>query len=85
MWFIRGHKDVVGIVLTEGRQVHKIAGVRTLIQAANATLIFAKLKTLLRNAAAWTREAVWNSIDAAIRTFPQTCTSYFRHAGYAPL
>jgi len=77
----------------------KVAGVRKLIEAANATLIylpsyspdlnpiemaFAKLKTLLRKAAARTRDALWDSIGTALTAFtPHECANYFRHAGYA--
>jgi hypothetical protein len=97
----RNHPGAAGgIVVVDNLAVYKIAGVRTLIEAANATLIylppyspdlnpiemaFAKLKTLLRKAAARTREALWDGIDAATGAFPHNCANYFRHAGYAPL
>jgi transposase len=89
------------IVVMDNLPAHKVAGVRKLIEAANATLIylppyspdfnliemaFAKLKALLRKAAARTRDALWDSIDAALTAFtPLECANYFRHAGYAPL
>ena len=89
------------IVVMDNLPAHKVAGARKLIEAANATLIylppyspdfnpiemaFAKLKALLRKAAARTRDALWDSIDAALTAFtPQECANYFRHAGYAPL
>jgi transposase len=42
--------------------------------------VFAKLKHLLRKAAARTVEAVW----AAIKAFmPEECVNYFKNAGYA--
>jgi hypothetical protein len=48
-------------------------------------MAFAKLKALLRKAAARTRDALWDSTDAALTAFtPQECANYFRHAGYAP-
>jgi len=71
-----------------------------MIEAANATLIylspyspdlnpiemaFAKVKVLFRKAAARTRDALWDSVDAALTAFtPQEYANYFRHAGYAP-
>jgi|SRR5215468_10360023 len=49
-------------------------------------MTFAKLKALLRKAAARTRDALWDSIDAAQTAFtPQDRANYVRHAGYAPL
>ena len=79
---------------------HKVEGVRQLIEAANARLIylppyspdlnpielaFAKLKALLRKAAARTRDTLWDTIGDALRAFtPQECANYFNHAGYAP-
>ena len=72
------------IVVMDNLPAHKVAGARKLIEAANATLIylppyspdlnpiemaFAKLKALLRKAAARTRDALWDSIDAALTAF----------------
>jgi hypothetical protein len=49
-------------------------------------MAFAKLKALLRKAAARTRDALWDKIGDALRAFtPQECENYFKHAGYAPL
>jgi len=49
-------------------------------------MAFAKLKALLRKASARTRDALWDSIDAALTAFTrQESANYFRHAGYAPL
>jgi transposase len=89
------------IVVIDNLPAHKVAGARKLIEAANATLIylppyspdfnpiemaFAKLKALLRKAAARTRDALWDCIDATLTAFtPQECANYFRHARYAPL
>jgi transposase len=48
-------------------------------------MAFAKLKTLLRKAAARTRDILWDKIGDALRAFtPQECANYFKHAGYAP-
>jgi transposase len=78
---------------------HKIAGVRTLIEAAGAILLylppyspdlnpiemaFAKLKALLRKAAERTLDALWDKIGEIVAAFsPSECANYFRHAGYA--
>jgi transposase len=46
--------------------------------------MFAKLKALLRKAAARTREALWNAIGQLLKAFsPDECRSYLHHAGYA--
>ena len=88
------------VVVMDNLPAHKVEGVRQLIEAANARLIylppyspdlnpielaFAKLKALLRKAAARTRDALWDTIGDALRAFtPQECANYFNHAGYAP-
>jgi transposase len=46
--------------------------------------VFAKLKHLLRKAAARTVEAVWAAIGQALKAFiPKECANYFQNAGYA--
>ena len=46
--------------------------------------VFAKLKHLLRKAAARTVEAVWAAIGQALKAFmPEECAHYFKNAGYA--
>ena len=88
------------VVVMDNLPAHKVEGVRQLIEAANARLIylppyspdlnpielaFAKLKALLRKAAARTRDTLWDTIGDAVRAFtPQECANYFNHAGYAP-
>ena len=88
------------VVVMDNLPAHKVEGVRQLIEAANARLIylppyspdlnpielaFAKLKALLRKAAARTRDTLWDTIGDALRAFtPQECANYFNHAGYAP-
>ena len=43
----------------------------------------AKLKTLIRKAAARTYNALWNSLGAVCDLFqPQECKNYFKAAGY---
>ena len=86
------------IVIMDNLGSHKGPGVRTTIEAAGAKLLylppyspdfnpienaFAKLKSLLRKAAARTVEALWTAIGTAVATFtPQECANYFAAAGY---
>jgi transposase len=79
---------------------HKRKAVRRLIRSVGAKLIFlpkyspdlnpieqvfAKLKHLLRKAAARTVEAVCTGIGQLLGTFtPAECANYFKNAGYAP-
>ena len=86
------------IVVMDNLASHKVAGVRELIEAAGATLLylppyspdfnpiemaFSKLKTALRKAAARTKAELWDAIAAAIETFsPTECENYFAAAGY---
>jgi transposase len=47
-------------------------------------MLFAKLKALLRKAAARTRDTLWDKIGEVLAAFSaQECQNYFRHAGYA--
>jgi transposase len=44
---------------------------------------FAKLKAMIRKAAARSREALWNAIGRFLSRFaPQECENYFANAGY---
>jgi transposase len=86
------------IVIMDNLGSHKVAGVREAIEASGASLMylppyspdlnpieksFAKLKALIRKAAARTREALWNAIGRFLRRFtPQECANYFEDAGY---
>jgi transposase len=88
-----------GIVVLDNFSAHKIPGVREVIAAAGARLlylppyspdfnpidqVFAKLKALLRKAAERTVEDPWDRIAALLDAFtPSECTNYFRNAGYA--
>ena len=48
-------------------------------------MVFAKLKTLLRKADERSMAAVWHRIGELLHHFsPAECSSYLRHAGYAP-
>src|SRR5208282_533872 len=86
-------------VIMDSLPVHKVAGVRELIEAVGAILrylpkyspdlnpieqAFSKLKAHLRKAAARTIPRLCRTIGALTATFSrQECANYFRHAGYA--
>ena len=86
------------IVLMDNLGSHKGKAVRRAIRTAGAKLIllpkyspdlnpieqvFAKLKHLLRKAAARTPDAVCDAIGRALDTFTaQECANYFENAGY---
>jgi transposase len=88
------------VVVMDNLPAHKIAGVRQQIEAAGARLLylppyspefnpieqaFAKLKALLRKAAARTIDALWDTIAAALDAFTtQECANYFTNSGYEP-
>jgi len=87
------------VVILDNLGAHKSTAVRAAIEAAGASLrflppyspdlnpienAFAKLKALLRKAAARTIDELWNAIAKAIDTFqPHECANYFSAAGYA--
>ena len=87
------------IVVIDNLPAHKVEGVRALIEARGAILIylppyspdlnpiemaFAKLKTLLRKAAARTRDTLWDAIADVLKAFtPDEGANYLAHAGYA--
>jgi transposase len=87
------------IVVMDNLPAHKVAGVRTAIEACGALLLylppyspdlnpieqaFAKLKALLRKAAERTIDALWARIGQLLDSFtPQECANYFSNAGYA--
>ena len=87
------------IVVVDNLPAHKVAGVRALIEAAGAILLylppyspdlnpiemaFAKLKALLRKAAARTKDSLWDAIGQVLDAFPpDECANYLTHAGYA--
>jgi transposase len=87
------------IVIMDNLGSHKGAAIRQAIRSAGARLfllpkyspdlnpieqVFAKLKHLLRKAAARTVEAVCSAIGQLLGTFTsQECANYFTQAGYA--
>lgn len=86
------------IVILDNLSSHKVAGVRQLIEDRGARLLylppyspdlnpiensFAKMKSLIRKAAARSREALWQAIGNFLSRFdPQECANYFVNAGY---
>lgn len=89
------------IVVMDNLAAHKHADIRDMIEAVGATLLylpayspdlnpienaFAKLKAILRKAAARTRDDLWEVIGKALDAFsPQECANYFTAAGYASI
>lgn len=88
------------VVIMDNLGSHKGAAVREAIEAAGAELrflppyspdfnpienAFAKLKALLRKAAARSRDRLWNAVAEAIERYePDECANYFAAAGYEP-
>lgn len=88
------------VVVMDNLGCHKSTMVRAAIEAAGAELCFlppyspdfnpiefafAKLKTLLRAAAARTRDALWAAVGPLLDTVtPQECKNLFTASGYEP-
>jgi transposase len=86
------------VVVMDNLPVHKVAGVEAAIRAAGASLLylpsyspdlnpieqlFAKLKALLRKAAARTKDVLWTTIGTLLDQFtPDECANYFKNSGY---
>ena len=86
------------IVIMDNLPAHRVAGVHQAIKACGAFLLylpayspdlnpieqaFAKLKALLRKAAAQSKEALWQAIAEALDQFgPTECRNLFLNAGY---
>ena len=86
-------------VIMDNLSSHKKAGVREAIEAAGATLVylppyspdlnpielaFAKLKSLLRKAAARTVDELEDVLGELLKQFTHhECKAYFRHCGYS--
>ena len=87
------------VVVMDNLAAHKVEGVGEAITAAGASIlylppyspdlnpieqVFAKLKALLRQAAARTREALWTTIGQLLDAFsPADCRNYLVNSGYA--
>jgi transposase len=88
------------VVIMDNLPAHKVTGVREAIEQAGARLLylppyspdfnpienaFAKLKALLRKAAARTIDELWTTIGQSLLAFsPAECANYFKAAGYEP-
>lgn len=86
------------VVIMDNLAAHKSTPVRDAIEAVGARLLFlppyspdlnpienafAKLKAMLRKAAARSIEQLWDAIARIIQTYSrQECTNYFAAAGY---
>jgi transposase len=86
------------VVVMDNLPAHKVAGVREVIKAVGASLLylpsyspdlnpieqlFAKLKALLRKAAARTKDVLWTTIGTLLDAFtPTECRNYLVNAGY---
>ena len=86
------------VVIMDNLAAHKSPAVRDAVEAAGARLLFlppyspdlnpienafAKLKALLRKAAARTLDQLWKAIANIIQTYsPRECRNYFTAAGY---
>ena len=89
------------VVVLDNLAAHKVAGVRPAIAAAAATILylppyspdlnpieqlFAKLKALLRQAAARTKDELWQAIGRLLEACPAAeCANYLRHCGYGSI
>ena len=86
------------VVVMDNLSAHKVAGVENAIRTTGASLlylppnspdlnpieqVFAKLKTLLRGAAARTKETLWTTIGQLLDRFkPAECRNYLANSGY---
>jgi transposase len=86
------------VVVLDNLAAHKVDGVRQALAAAAAALLylppyspdfnpieqlFAKLKALLRKAAARTRDELWSTIGRLLATVPSAeCARYLHHCNY---
>ena len=86
------------VVVMDNLSAHKVVGVENAIRATGASLlylppyspdlnpieqVFAKLKALLRGAAARTKETLWTTIGQLLGRFkPAECRNYLTNSGY---
>lgn len=89
------------IVICDNLAAHKVAGVKEIIEAAGAKILylppyspdlnpieqaFAKLKALLRKAMARSYQALWKTIGKLLKLFkPDECLNYFLNSGYGSI
>ena len=88
------------VVVLDNLPAHRAAGIRDVIKARGARLCFlppyspdfnpienafAKLKAILRKAAARTIPELWDAVRDALPQFtPDECANYFTATGYEP-
>jgi transposase len=88
------------VVVMDNLAAHKVAGIEQAIAAAGASTLYlppyspdlnpieqliAKLKALLRKAAARTKEALWAAVGELLQCCsPDECRNLLAHAGYDP-
>ncbi len=86
------------IVVLDNLGSHKVAGIRALVEARGASLVFlppyspdlnpieqvfAKLKHIIRTAEPRSREALWNKLGNTVEQFaPRECANYLANSGY---
>jgi transposase len=96
--FLAPALDSGDVVVLDNLAAHKVDGVRQAIAAAGASILylppyspdlnpieqlFAKLKALLRKAAARTKDELWRAIGRLLDTCPPAeCANYLTHCGY---
>jgi transposase len=89
------------VVVMDNLAAHKVAGVQDAIRAVGASVLylppyspdlnpieqlFAKLKAMLRSAAARTKDALWSTIGTALDAFSDAeCQNYLTNCGYEPV
>ena len=87
------------VVVLDNLAAHRVDGIHQAITAVGASLLylppyspdlnpieqlFAKLKALLRKAAARNKDALWTAIGRLLDTVPASeCLNYLNHCGYA--
>jgi transposase len=88
------------IVVMDNLPAHRVGGINATIEGVGARLlylppyspdfnpieqVFAKLKALLRKAAARTVDDLWAAIATILKTFTAAeCQNYFVNSGYDP-
>jgi transposase len=86
------------VVVLDNLAAHRVDGIRQTLAAVGASILylppyspdlnpieqlFAKLKALLRKAAARTREELWSAIGRLLDACPPVeCANYLNHCGY---
>jgi transposase len=96
--FLAPALDPGDVVVLDNLAAHRVDGVRQALVRAGAAILylppyspdlnpieqlFAKLKALLRKAAARTKDELWSTIGRLLDTMPQCqCANYLAHCGY---